>query len=363
MIRIDEIYNNLFLASLQDPATTSIHWFDPFGSTKFQDLCNLPVIWSFPYFGPEKQLEQWDPNHRILFWDQEPLHRDFAQECFDRFFKTFYSKKFTLVTSERDSEDACWAQDTYGFQPGYYFFHGWAALDWYRGYDRTFLSQPFKDRYIEKTFLCPNNIIGGRRTHRLELFAELVERELVYTNFVSFPKTCPYENKTAYELCSEHNIKLDHVNLPLRIDYGKDYHASSHQIDMWDLANRSLLHVITETVYHGRKLHLTEKTFKPIVMQQPFVLVSCQGSLEYLRTYGFKTFGEFWNEDYDECDDNTRIARIGQLLTDLDNLTFKEKYQLQKHLAPIVEHNFNWFYGQDFESLLWIELRCMINQW
>jgi hypothetical protein len=98
-------------------------------------------------------------------------------------------------------------------------------------------------------------------------------------------------------------------------------------------------------------------------MQQPFVLVSCQGSLEYLRTYGFKTFGEFWNEDYDECDDNTRIARIGQLLTDLDNLTFKEKYQLQKHLAPIVEHNFNWFYGQDFESLLWTELQCMINQW
>ena len=65
------------------------------------------------------------------------------------------------------------------------------------------------------------------------------------------------------------------------IDHGSGYAAKSHQIDLWDQANNSLIHVVTETVYRGNKNHLTEKTFKPIVMQQPFIIQSCKGSLEY----------------------------------------------------------------------------------
>jgi hypothetical protein len=98
-------------------------------------------------------------------------------------------------------------------------------------------------------------------------------------------------------------------------------------------------------------------------MQQPFVLVSCQGSLEYLRRYGFKTFGDFWNEDYDEKNDDLRISRIGKLLADIDSMSIKEKQQLQRHLAPVVEYNFNWFYSKEFETLLWHELTDMIKQW
>lgn len=132
---------------------------------------------------------------------------------------------------------------------------------------------------------------------------------------------------------------------------------------MWALANQSLLHVVTETVYTGQRQHLTEKTFKPIVMQQPFVLVSCQGSLAYLHHYGFKTFSEFWDESYDDSADDTRILKIGKLLADLDSLGLKEKRQLQKHLAPVVEHNYNWFYSRDYQDLLWLELSTMVNQW
>jgi hypothetical protein len=43
------------------------------------------------------------------------------------------------------------------------------------------------DRQFTKTFLCPNNIIGGRRRHRLALLNELVDRGLIENNFVSFP--------------------------------------------------------------------------------------------------------------------------------------------------------------------------------
>jgi len=353
MIRIDEIYNNIFLPSVQS-RKASIHWFEPFGTTEYQNLCNQPLID--------------DPAQRIIFWDQEPLHRERFQ-VFIKLFQENFSDKIngtdpiTLITSELGSEDIEWACDTYNLKMGYYFFHAWAALDWYRGYDRALLYRPFKDRTFDHTFLCPNNIIGGKRKHRLELLCELVDRELITNNLISFPDRCPYENRTVAELCQDYDVPLGSVDLPLTIDIHANHANNSHKIDMWSLAEQSLLHVVTETVYYGRKNHLTEKTFKPIVMQQPFVLVSCQGSLEYLRRYGFQTFDKFWNEDYDDRDDSTRIMRVTKLLADLDGTSAREKKQLQEHLAPVVEHNFRWFYSREFENLLWNELNDMISRW
>lgn len=356
MIRIDEIYNNVFLAALQDQKKkTFIHWFDPFGSTDFNDLCTFPKIIPGSNYAPDQ---------RILFWDQEPLYRDHLRQCLTSYDRVFHNgDRRIIVTSEYNSEDVRWVKDTYGLEPAYYFFHAWAALDWYRGYNHTFLMQPFKDRFPSFTFLCPNNIIGGQRKHRLELLSELVNHNLVYTNLISFPEYCPYENKTVAELCQNYNINMSYVKLPLKIDSGANYHKNSHCIDMWDLSKQSLLHVVTETAYKGNKQHITEKTFKPIVMQQPFILVSCRGSLEYMRRYGFKTFSDFWDESYDEADDNIRISKIGKLLADLDSLSNHEKQQLQKNLSATVEHNYNWFYSQEFEQLLWGELQTMVNTW
>jgi hypothetical protein len=349
MIRIDEIYYNTFLPVVQDKPLHGMHWFDPFGSVQFKDLCSVPPV-------------PWDDQAvRYLFWDQEPLHRELVDQTLSKF-KAVYNGQHHIITSEHNSANVDYVKDTYGFQPHYYFFHAWAAMDWYRGYNRTFLCQPFIDRQFTKTFLCPNNIIGGRRQHRLALLNELVDRNLIENNFVSFPDRCPYENKTVAELCVEYDIPLGQVDLPLVIDHGADYANSSHRIDMWQLAEKSLLHVITETVYDGQRQHLTEKTFKPIVMQQPFVLVSCQGSLEYLQRYGFKTFGTVFNEDYDNKNDDARIVCIGKLLADIDSQSQKEKQQMQRHLAPIVEHNFQWFYSQEFEQLLWQELQDMFNE-
>jgi len=349
MIRIDEIYNNIFVPSMQHRSKVGLHWFDPFGTTDFTNICNVPPVDS-------------TADLRLIFWDQEPLHRDRVQMFFDQFVDTYQGPK-NIVTSEYASEDVEWVCDTYGVNSSYYFFHAWAALDWYRGYNHSFLFTPFSQRTPDHMFLCPNNIVGGRRRHRIELLSELVDQDLVSDNLISFPDVCPYENRTVAELCREYQIPLGSVDLPLIIDRNTNHANDSHKIDMWAQADQSLIQIVTETVYYGRKSHLTEKTFKPIVMQQPFVLVSCQGSLEYLRRYGFKTFGEFWSESYDDANDDVRMMKIGKLLNDLNQLSTKEKIHLQRHLAPLVEHNFQWFYSKEFENLLWQEMNTMISQW
>ena len=351
MIRIDEIYHNVFLPQIQGQTNCSMHWFDPFGSTKFEDCCSVP----------KTQIGK-----RWLFWDQEPVHQHTAKHFFDQFipaYNTNGESNITVVTSEYNSSNVAWLCDTYGIDYDYYFFHAWAALDWYRGYNRTSLAQPFCERKPYNTFLCPNNIIGGERKHRIEMLQQFVYRNLLDRNLISFPDVCPYEGASLELLCLKYDLECPQVNLPLMIDNGSGYAAQSHRIDLWEQANNSLIHVVTETVAHGKRNHLTEKSFKPIVMQQPFIIQSCRGSLEYLRRYGFHTFSEYWDESYDEADDQVRTYKIGQLLESLHNMSQKEKTSLQTAVNSTVEHNYNWFYSTEFEKLLWDELQTMMSKW
>jgi hypothetical protein len=92
------------------------------------------------------------------------------------------------------------------------------------------------------------------------------------------------------------------------------------------------------------------------------VLVAPAGSLEYLREYGFKTFGDIFDESYDEeTDDIRRVERVTKLLKDLDNLSAKERQQIHRACLPAVEHNYNHFYRGGLTDVLWTELTTMLN--
>jgi hypothetical protein len=134
-------------------------------------------------------------------------------------------------------------------------------------------------------------------------------------------------------------------------------------LSLFDENAASLVHVITETSYFGQKLHLTEKTFKPICLQMPFVLVSNAGSLEYLKSYGFQTFSSVWDESYDnEIDDFKRLEKIADLLKSFDSMSMTQKQQVQKACRSTVEHNFDHFYNGNFEKILWQEFSSMLTQ-
>ena len=99
---------------MQEKPLHGLHWFDPFGSVKFEDLCSVPpVAWN-------------DSAQRYLFWDQEPLHKSTVDRTLQQFKQTFNGTHH-LITSEQNSEYVDYAVDTYNFIPHYYFFHGWAC--------------------------------------------------------------------------------------------------------------------------------------------------------------------------------------------------------------------------------------------
>jgi hypothetical protein len=380
MIRIDEIYNNTFWPWIHKHRPGFREFFcEPFGRSDPNSVMN---------YGRDDARE----HNYIFFFDQEPIHLNIHLPTFERvkqlnedIHNGFYadhtrtkivahipkSLRLTspgyIVTSERDSENVEAVCRQFGWQPLYYFFHGWAALDWYRGYDKTFLITPPAERQITKTFVAPNRIIAGERQHRLEMLYHIFRNKLT-DNHISCPDVCPAEDISIYKAIKPMAAKYPDIEtvfanapLPMHFRGETDHPMHSCWLSLFDECADSLLYLVTETVATGRRHHITEKTFKPIALGMPFVIVSTRGSLAYLRSYGFRTFEGIWDESYDLEQDDVRIARIASLLRSLDELPTAAKQDLFDQAQEVIEHNWNHFYNGGFESVLWAELQEMLN--
>lgn len=383
MIRIDEIYSNTFWPWIrQHHPGVRLFFCEPFGSSDPDSLVN---------YGSDDLVE----HNYTLLWDQEPIHLNVHMPTFEQLVANNqdlhdvtdqrnrlnqlavdagYDKPLktdrragAIITSERDSDTVDTVCEKFGWKPYYYFFHGWAALDWYRGYDRTFLIQPWQKRKITKTFLAPNRIVAGERQHRLEMLYWIFKLGLT-NNHISCPAVCPAENISIMDAVQPLNAKYPDIEtvfaeqpLPMNFEGETDHPMHSCWLSLFDQSAESLLYLVTETVATGRRHHLTEKTFKPIAMGMPFIIVGTQGSLRYLRSYGFKTFGDLWDESYDdEPDDSKRIEKIAKVLELLGRLE-EDRQAIFESAWEIVEHNWNHFYNGGFERILWQELQEMLN--
>jgi len=360
MIRIDEIYEGVFWPWLQlhRPGVRMFYCY-PFGRTDVESLLNTDV--------PSGREHNY-----IFFLDQEPIDLERQYQTFSSLFergRVTNGNLPILITSEQQSvavEQVC---QKFHFQSRYYFFHGWAALDWFRGYNYSKHILPLENRKITHTFLCPNRIIGGHRSHRTILMYHIIKNGLQH-NHISFPQTCPVENEHVGDIVRRYkSIYPDMASvlghpLPLPFNFANEegHPMTSYLLGLFKESNESLLYVVTETVASSDRQHLTEKTFKPIALGMPFMLQAPAGSLAYLRNYGFQTFGDFIDESYDqESDIFTRTEMIAKELKRIDSLSIFEKQKLFNDMIPTIEHNRNHFYNGGFELVLKEELDTMLS--
>ena len=326
-------------------------------------------------------------NDYIFFHDQEPVDLTLYHPLFDlvakkgpdglgwglvdgkwfQYFDTPTQIGHVVVSERGENVDALCKK--YQWTPHYYFYHGWACQDWFRGYDKTFLIPRAKNRQPTQTFISPNRIVGGKRDHRV-LFLYNIFKHGLQNNHISAPRICPAEHVDIASIAQKYtNVYQDitqvfeQADLP-RIFTGEDtQEMTSCWLTNFNEAADSLVYVPTETVYFGRRTHITEKTFKAIALEMPFVLVAPAGSLAYLREYGFKTFEGIFDESYDtETDDICRIERVTKLLKELNDLSVTERQALHRACLPVVQHNFEHFYGQGFSDILWDELLDMLKE-
>jgi hypothetical protein len=363
MIRIDEIYNNTLWTWLKkNRPGFRLFCFSPPGSTAPHNAIN---------YGTNKRLE----TNYTLFFDVQYIEMDIHPATFDEI--KFRASDIHLrekgpvgyfITSEKDSDDVDKICTKYGWQSRYYFYWGWAVLDWYRGYNRTWLMKEPSERTITKTFICPNRIISGDRRHRLLILYYIFKNKLT-NNWISCPDVCPDNNKPIEELLTPlqqiyPDIKEVFNQQQFPMSFPEESGAPMHScwLSLFDESADCLLYLVNETIAKGRKLHLTEKSFKPICLKMPFIIMGTCGSLHHLRSYGFKTFSNLWDESYDEeVDDIKRIEKVSNLVRDLDQLPVERKQELFNTAQEICEYNYNHFYGGGFEKILETELMAMLE--
>jgi len=106
---------------------------------------------------------------------------------------------------------------------------------------------------------------------------------------------------------------------------------------------QSLIWVVNETFFdHPWDPVFTEKIFKPMYFQMPFILFSNAGSLKELRSLGFKTFSGLIDESYDyEFDNQLRFNMVVNECKRLSNIPLADLIDAVKEFEPVLAHNHN----------------------
>jgi len=242
----------------------------------------------------------------------------------------------------------------------YFFFHGFAALDWFRDYKNL----KFSNIQISKVFICLNHLVSNNRSYRLSLLSRLREHQLFDKGFISAPlltdslikKEVGDKDSRLTKDTKLHILKNLLPNVKPMILDKVEYNSASADIVHPNYNYGALWHVVTETIYYDEKLHLTEKIFKPIVSRRPFILVGGLGNLNYLKNYGFQTFDRWIDESYDlESDPDRRMNMIVKELDRLCNLPWNELMGMYADMQEVLEFNHQHFYGK-FKEILVNEL-------
>ena len=130
-------------------------------------------------------------------------------------------------------------------------------------------------------------------------------------------------------------------HLPLAYDDGIDPETTNPN---WDPSTekfqKSYLHIVTETNATSNQLFFSEKVFKPITHWQPFVLCGNYKSLEKLKEFGYKTFGQWIDESYDdEPHYETKIRKVNAAIKQFIDKSPKELTSLMQEMLPTFKHN------------------------
>jgi hypothetical protein len=92
-------------------------------------------------------------------------------------------------------------------------------------------------------------------------------------------------------------------SVPIILDQEKH---SIKRNDRWlnpEIYHDAYINVVTEAFPDKETdCFITEKTFKPMLQLQPFMIQGNRHTLKRLREYGFHTFPELWDESYDELE-------------------------------------------------------------
>ena len=354
-----EIYNDRII----------IYRFYPHGSKNINDLNNLhdsdtwcdKVIFPSLWCHDQEPLDHEFYRTNIRVWTNElisilkSINRFTLPKNLNYSRNTVFEKGLLLHSEKRSHNLEKYHNDN-ELIPVYYWSHAVIARDWFR-----YAEHVTQKKQVNKIFLIYNRAWSNTREYRLR-FAEL----LVSINLQDHCQTTV--NSTEPELgihYKTYTFKNPNWRPQLEIEnYFPTSTAQSHYSADFDLKDYEAtdIEVVLETLFDDDRLHLTEKSLRPIAVGQPFIMVSTPGSLEYLRSYGFKTFGDIWNERYDTIEDpEERLCAVADLMNQIANWLPQVKERKLAEAQAVADYNKKHFFSKEFFDLVINELKTNLK--
>ena len=120
------------------------------------------------------------------------------------------------------------------------------------------------------------------------------------------------------------------------------YDKVFRMLNITETLEKSLINIAVEgeVLYNTSRRIITEKIFRCIEAEKPFIIVSHPKALEYFREQGYLSFSSLIDEGYDEVHNpKERLKRIFKEIRRLSEKPVEElKLEIEK-LKPIFEHN------------------------
>jgi hypothetical protein len=358
MISVENFYWVLH-EQLLKPSGIQADFFYPFGTTGPENVqvrefsrmtADIPALGVADLSG-----------HLVFFYDQEPLYIPQADQVIGPNLGFQWWRWLRILANSEHSAEKKFLLKEHSASDWYYFYHGFAALDWFR--DAQYLDDSYN---VTHAYLSMNHLISGDRAYRIALNARLAELDVLKLGKVSFHSSPELYQKEIMQtdgklstldkiLAKKHSPALSQG---LYIDRAfADGNLSAHFGHFeYKLLQSCFLHVVNETVFYHNKLHLTEKIFKPIIARRPFVLVAAPGNLEYFRSYGFQTFDAWIDESYDtEPNNSKRLNMIAQQIQRIAQMPTAQRDAMHQEMQQVLQHNYNHFFGE-FRKIIVEEL-------
>lgn len=233
--------------------------------------------------------------------------------------------------------------------------------------DTVFSKRTDKTSKKEKLFL---NFNRRHRLHRYILLLKFFEHDLLKRTHMSFSKDVPVEHwiHDAQKAVADYDVRLKTDEL-YKVYDSLPYVLDTHNFSRFPMEDRledtiswydkTYISIVSETNFENNIIHMTEKTIKPIIFKQPFIIVGPAKTLAALRKLGFRTFSDFWDENYDnELDPKKRIKMIVSVCRTIAKWNPIELHTFYERTKEIREHNF-----KNLANLQPIELNKFVEKY
>jgi hypothetical protein len=100
--------------------------------------------------------------------------------------------------------------------------------------------------------------------------------------------------------------------------------------------------IVNETRFAQPTANFSEKVLNSIKHKKPFILVAPPKTLEYLKSFGFKTFHNFWSEEYDNIENHEqRILEIFKIINYIESKDLTELRLMYRKMLKLLNFNYD----------------------